>query len=103
MRADKERITSLNLLHMLVLMWPRIQSAGLQSTGCWVIDWKSLRVTIQPIPYSPHGPSSQSMSLQFRDNYVMQDRLKCSVQVQVDSISCTSFIHQCWKPIVEGH
>ncbi|CAM9177511.1 unnamed protein product, partial [Bubo scandiacus] len=48
------------------------------------VDSNALRVTVQPIPYPPSGPSIKSMSLQFRDKDVMQDSVKCFAQVQVD-------------------
>ena len=43
------------------------------------------------------------MSLQFRDKGVMWDSVRCFAQVQAGDISCSSLIHQCCNPIVEGH
>ncbi|KAK4832975.1 hypothetical protein QYF61_026801 [Mycteria americana] len=43
------------------------------------------------------------MSLQFRDNDVVWDIVRCFAQVQADDISCPSLIHQCCNPIIEGH
>ena len=43
------------------------------------------------------------MSLQFRDKDVKWDSDKCFAQVKVDDISCSSLIHQCCNPAVEGH
>ena len=43
------------------------------------------------------------MSLQFRDKDVMWDRVKCFTQAQVDDVGCSSLIHQCHNPTIEGH
>ncbi|KAK4825444.1 hypothetical protein QYF61_027474 [Mycteria americana] len=61
------------------------------------IDCTSLSVTIQPIPYPPSGPSVKSTSLQFRDNDVMQDSIKCCAQAQAkaaDSSEKLVFLQQ---------
>ena len=71
--------------------------------GHWVVDRKSLSMTILPVPYLPSGLSIQSMSLQFRDKDVVRDSVKCFAQVQVDDDSYSSLIHQCCNPIIEGH
>ncbi|PKU42978.1 hypothetical protein llap_6739 [Limosa lapponica baueri] len=60
-------------------------------------------VAIQPLPYRVSGPSVKSMSLQFRDQDVMQDSIKCFAQVHVDVLSCSSLIHQHSNPVIEGH
>ena len=41
--------------------------------------------------------------LQFTDKGVMQDHIRGLSQVQVDDISCPSFVHQCHHSITEVH
>ena len=42
------------------------------------------------------------MSLQFGDKDVVWDGVKSCAQVQVGDVSCSSLIHQCSNPVVEG-
>jgi len=58
---------------------------------------------MEPVPYSTSGPSVKSMSFQFRDKDIMQYSVKCLAQVQVDDVSCLSFVHQHCNPIIEGY
>jgi len=64
------------------------------------IDYNSLSVTIQPIPYPASAPSSTSIFLQFGNHGVVRDYVKHFAQVQVDDISCSSFAHRCCNSIV---
>ncbi|PKU40070.1 hypothetical protein llap_9625 [Limosa lapponica baueri] len=67
------------------------------------VDRNSLSVTISRIPYPPSALSVKSMSLQFRDQDVMQDCVKCFAHIQADAVNCYSLIRQCHNPILEGH
>jgi len=74
----------------------RFQHRPLKNTTChWsalgpqAVDRNSLSETIQPISYLLSGPSVKSMTLQFRDNDVMWDSVKCFAQTQADDISCS--------------
>ena len=64
-------------------------------------DNNSLATTIQPIVYPPNSPTITFICLQFRDKDVVRDHVKA--QVEVDNISCLSFVHQCCHSIIEGH
>ena len=67
-------------LHLVIELWPQ-----------------------QPIPYSLNCLPFKSVSLQFRDKDVMWDHIKGCTEVQVDDISCPSFIY-CWHHLViVGH
>lgn len=58
--------------------------------GHGTTDHSSSSVTIQPVP---HPRIHQiKLSLQFRDKDIMRDRVRCFAQIQVDDISCCSFI-----------
>lgn len=46
-------------------------------------------------------PSIKSIFLQFDNQDVMQDCVKCFAQVQIDDISCSCFIH--CNSIIKGH
>lgn len=46
----------------------------------------------------------RSVSLHFRDQLdADQDSIKYLAQLQVDNISFSSFIHQCFNPTAKGH
>lgn len=70
--------------------------------GHWPVYCNSLIVTIQPIPYPQNGPSIKSSSHQLRQKDVMWDNVKCFAQVQVGNVSCSSLIHPCCNPSIEG-
>ena len=66
------------------------------SPGHTAIDCNPLAAAIQPTLYPPNSPAFISISLQFRDKDVVQGYAKGLAQVQVDDISCLSFVHQCY-------
>ena len=75
----------------------------LSTLGHWTINWNSLSVTIQPIPHPASGPSIKSIFLQFGNQDVMWDSVKCFAQVQVNDVSCSSFVHWCCNSIIKVH
>jgi len=62
-----------------------------------------LATNINQILYPPNRPAFKSISLQFRNKDLVWDHNKGIAHVQVDDISCPSFIYQCHHSIIEGH
>lgn len=70
--------------------------------GCRATD-NPLATKIQPTHYPPNSPAFKTIYLQFRDKDVVQDHVKSLAHVQIDCISCPSFVHTYFHYIVEGH
>ena len=61
--------------------------------GHRAVDNKPLAITMQPIIYPPNSPAFKSIYLQFRDKDMVWDPVRDLTQVQVDDISCPSFVY----------
>lgn len=66
------------------------------TTTLWL--WPSDQFFIQLM-----SPAFKSVPLQFRGKDMVQDHVKSLAHVQIDCISCPSFVHTYFHYIVEGH
>ena len=107
---------SANLLRVQSITDSGIQDGSLGDTTCywpppgWRAYNKSLQVyynplaaTFQAISSPPNIPLFEPMSLQLSNNYMVWVCVKGLAQVQVDDISCPSFVQWCWPSIIEGY
>ena len=88
----------------------RSQDQPLRETACdqpppWhkTICHNPLAVSSQPIPTPLNSPSFQSIPLYFREQDVLRDHVKGSVEVQVDDIHRPSPVDQSHHSTTEGH